>query len=665
MTAIHPALTPEMLAQLRHELRTAVNQMLCYWEILSEDALALKHVGRRFSLEELGGAVREAVTVVNRELPLTRADVSPGEIAALFESLREPQARIAHATAGLLAMPGSERDEAFTADLCRIRSAAQRLLLDQAGVAERAGFPGVGSAAGAALPEHETGDRRARLLVVDDVEDNREVLGRQLQRQGYLVECAESGRAALQVLDTRPFDLVLLDVMMAEMDGYLVLERLKSTPVTRDTPVIMISALDDFGSVVRCIELGAEDYLLKPFDPVLLRARIGACLEKKRLHDAELQYLRDVEQVIEAAKGIEAGCYEPGLLTALGRRADGLGQLARVFDAMAVGIRAREERLCQHVSDLRLEVDQARQAGGADASPRSVGEVTQVNSRGRARRSAGIGDTLVVGQLFAARYQILGILGGGGMGTVYRARDRVLGQDIAIKVLNPEILGSGASRARFMQEIRLARLISHANVVRTHDVGECAGASFVTMEYVEGVTLRALIDTRGHMGVSSTLAIGAQLACALEAAHGHGVVHRDIKPQNLALTPGGVLKVMDFGIACLAECADVLAQAGTTVGTPAYMAPEQLLAETADVRSDLYAAGVVLYECLTGRQPFEAKSRPSTIAKVLHDEPRPPAAINHEVPLPLSGLVMCLLSKKPEDRPPSALELGHLLSEIT
>lgn len=161
------------------------------------------------------------------------------------------------------------------------------------------------------------------------------------------------------------------------------------------------------------------------------------------------------------------------------------------------------------------------------------------------------------------------------------------------------------------------------------------------------------------------MAIARQLARALGAAHAHGVIHRDIKPGNLLLDGAGVLKVMDFGIARLAERTNGITQLGIVLGTPDYMPPEQLLAEAVDVRSDLYATGVVLYECLTGRLPFVAKSPIALIAKLLHEEPTPLSTLNAEVPPALSTLVVRLLAKEPDDRPGSAAELGDLLSQIT
>ncbi len=485
----------------------------------------------------------------------------------------------------------------------------------------------------------------ARILVVDDQEDNRAVLDRRLQRQGHTVECAAGGHAALAWLRDTPFDLVLLDVLMPDLDGLAVLERIKANPATRDIPVIMISALDDVASVVRCIERGAEDHLPKPFDPVLLRARIGACLEKKRLRDVELEYLREVERVIQAATAVEAGTYASGDLAAVAHRGDELGRLARVFDAMADHVRAREARLRDQVEALRREI--------ADAT-RSTGAV-----------EASEAPTLPSGAVFADRYEIRGEIGRGGMGMVYRALDRQLNEQVAIKTLRAETLLDPGVLERFKSEIRLARHISNKHVVRTHDIGEQDGVYYLTMEYVEGITVRSLLDTRGKLGVAPTLAIASQLAQSLTAAHEQGVIHRDIKPQNLLLDANGVLKVMDFGVARLQGHQTHLTEVGTLVGTPSYMAPEQLLAEDFDERADLFSMGVVLFECLTGRLPFQGTTIVSIIAHLMRDEAPAPASLNADVPADVSAFVLRLLSKEPAGRPAGAAEVVRLLSDLS
>jgi CheY-like chemotaxis protein/class 3 adenylate cyclase/predicted metal-dependent HD superfamily phosphohydrolase len=201
-----------------------------------------------------------------------------------------------------------------------------------------------------------------RLLVVDDNRLNRLMLSQHLSRQGHIVTLAEDGRQALSLLREQPFDLMLLDIMMPVMDGYSVLEQLHADPALRNLPVIVISALDEMESVVRCIGMGAADYLTKPFDPVLLRARIGACLENKRLRDLELEYLEQVGYVVDAAQAVEAARFDPASLEGVAARGDALGSLARVFQRMAREVHEREQRLRRQLEQLRLDMEEMRQA---------------------------------------------------------------------------------------------------------------------------------------------------------------------------------------------------------------------------------------------------------------------------------------------------------------
>jgi two-component system cell cycle response regulator len=202
----------------------------------------------------------------------------------------------------------------------------------------------------------------ASILVVDDDPMNRVLLTRDLEREGHRVATAQDGVRALQALGAEPFDIVLLDVLMPELDGYDTLAQIERDEKLRHVPVIMVSALEDIGSVVRCIEMGAADYLPKPFDPVLLRARINGCLTKKRLHDLELEYIEQVGYVVEAATAVENATFAPESLDAVAARDDALGQLARVFRRMAHEVAAREQALKQEVRQLRIEIDARRTA---------------------------------------------------------------------------------------------------------------------------------------------------------------------------------------------------------------------------------------------------------------------------------------------------------------
>ncbi|HTL04513.1 MAG TPA: protein kinase [Gemmatimonadales bacterium] len=637
--------TPEAVAELRHELRTPLNLIIGYCEMLLEDAEA---PAQREALAAALQAGRDVLERINQSIPPSRSSISGEEIRALIDSLRPPQSRVLEATGALLAPPDGVLDPQFERDVRRIRSSAERLLT----VEVPSGAPRTGSHPIAPTVEHPVPEGAslppvvpARILVVDDLEDNRSVLERRLGRQGHSVASASGGHAALERLGREKFDLVLLDVMMPDLDGLAVLERMKGNATLRDIPVIMISALDDVASVVACIQRGAEDHLPKPFDPVLLRARISACLEKKRLRDVELEYLSAMGQVIQAATAVEAGKYDAGALAAVAGRDDEIGKLARVFDGMANQVKARETRLKDQVESLRREIEEAKHQK-REATPHEA-------------------PNLPTGQVFAGRYEVLEEIGSGGMGMVYRALDRELGETVALKTLRPELLQDASLVERFKSEIRLARHISDKHVVRTHDLGERDGVYFLTMEYVEGITVRELLDTRGRLAVSPALAIASQLAQSLVAAHEQGVIHRDIKPQNLLLDATGTLKVMDFGVARLAAGSSGLTEVGMLIGTPSYMAPEQLLGDSFDQRIDLYAVGVVLFECLTGRLPFEAGTTVALIAKLIRESAPRPSSLNPEIPAGLDALVMRLLAKEPDQRVASARELSRLLSELS
>ena len=612
--------------------------------MLLEDANDSGNAPRGRPLTAALGAVREALSMIDSALPPDLTEFDAERIGKLYESLRSPQSRISNAMADLLHEEIARDDAAFIADVCRVRDAAERMLPPDRRRAEPTSMFPVPEAIRATASTSIADSRRvARVLVVDDIEDNRGVLKRRLEREGHIVVCAENGKRALELVGRDQFDIVLLDVMMPEMDGYETLDRLKSSPASRDIPVIMISALDDIASIVRCIERGAEDYLPKPFDPVLLRARISACLDRKEMRERERAYLADVTRVTAAASAIERGEYSSASLAAIAKRPDELGTLARVFDSMASGIKERESRLRGQIDNLRREISAA--AGDGDM-PSTTGEIP-----------------LPAGETLGGRYRIERVLGRGGMGTVYLAADSELDEKIAIKTIRSDLVTADESAMeRFRSEIRLARKVTSRNIVRTHDFGKVDDVYFVTMEYVEGMTLRALLDKRGRLDTDSTLAIARQLADALECAHEQGIIHRDLKPENLLVDSSGTLKVMDFGVARLAERTTTLTQAGMVVGTPAYMAPEQLLAEEVDARSDIYSVGVILYECLTGRPPFEAKSPISLIAKVLNDTAVAPEAVKPDVPHAISELVMRLLAKDPKERPQSAKALNEGLA---
>jgi class 3 adenylate cyclase len=271
----------EELAHLRHELRTPLNHIIGYSEMLLEDAEQSDAAGLSSGLRQVREDAQRLLSLIN---DLVRADAGEVDLTHLSTQLSEPLRSVTSTVAALEAQAQGAGAQREAEDLKRIALATATLQSVVATGAQPAGTSA------------DAMDAAGAILVVDDNAANREMLARRLERDGHRVKLADGGHAALELLRSQPVNLVLLDVMMPQIDGYEVLRQLKSDPVLRDIPVLMISAVDEIDSVVRCIELGAEDYLPKPFDPVLLRARIGACLEKKRLRDREAQQARELAQ---------------------------------------------------------------------------------------------------------------------------------------------------------------------------------------------------------------------------------------------------------------------------------------------------------------------------------------------------------------------------------
>src|SRR5437773_403861 len=273
-------------------------------------------------------------------------------------------------------------------------------------------------------------------------------------------------------------------------------------------------------------------------------------------------------------------------------------------------------------------------------------------------------------------YEVLGPLGAGGMGEVYRARDQRLGRTVAIKSLGEGFAADPERVARFEREARILASLHHANIATIYGLEESGGTPYLALEFVEGETLADRL-VRGAVTVAETLDFGAQVASALDAAHEQGVVHRDLKPGNVMLTPAGVVKVLDFGLAKNAPSGTDPAPsqsfvptltmgataAGVILGTAPYMSPEQARGKAVDRRTDVWALGCVLYECLTGRRTFEGETTSDVIARILEREPDYDA-LPASVPQRLRDLVRRCLTKSVADRPRDAGDLRRELQSI-
>ncbi len=265
--------------------------------------------------------------------------------------------------------------------------------------------------------------------------------------------------------------------------------------------------------------------------------------------------------------------------------------------------------------------------------------------------------TFEIGTVIAGRYQVLAILGKGGMGAVYKTRDRELDRVVALKVIRPELAASTDITQRFKQEIILAREITHRNIVRMYDLGQFDETKFVTMEFVEGETLAESLKRRGRFPAGDAVAVMRQVCDGLAAAHGRHIVHRDLKPANVMCDPEGRVIIMDFGLA-RDVAADHLTQTGMVLGTVDYMSPEQARGQTVDARSDIFAVGLILYELLTGERPFPADSAIATLVKRSQERTRPPSTVVPEVPKAVDDIVMRCLETDPARRYQSATEIA-------
>jgi eukaryotic-like serine/threonine-protein kinase len=283
--------------------------------------------------------------------------------------------------------------------------------------------------------------------------------------------------------------------------------------------------------------------------------------------------------------------------------------------------------------------------------------------RSRAQATGGWGESeveLEPGTVLAGRYEVLTVLGTGGMGSVYKAQDRELERLVALKVIRPELARNAAIVDRFKQEIRLSHKVTHRNVVRMYDLSEDAGMRFVTMELVAGRDLRSILEDRGKMPPDEAVQVLQQICMALEAAHSAGILHRDLKPQNVMVEDAGRVVVMDFGLARTIE-GDGMTQSGALLGTMEYMSPEQALGKELDQRSDIFALGLIGYEMLTGDMPFKAESAIASLLKRTRERAAPISQLDATLPGALTEIIGRCLETDVEQRYKT---VGEILKDL-
>jgi HAMP domain-containing protein len=406
---------------------------------------------------------------------------------------------------------------------------------------------------------------------------------------------------------------------------------------------------------------------------VLLLLALPGCYAVTR------RFTRPLRQLAEAADQIGRGQTDvvlPSTSTATGE----VAALTGAFQVMVGELRAKAdlERLVREmqrrpgdITPAAVRITPAVNAalalngnGNADRPSGIVSSSASTSTNNITTASGSNGTGPAPGRLFALRYEILSCLGEGGMGTVFRVRDRELDQEVALKVLNPPSQPDASLGEAIRHEIKLARLITHANVVRVHDFGEWAGRNFLTMEYVAGTTLRELLSQRGAFELAPGLQIAKQLCRGLSAVHRAGIIHRDLTPRNVMVMWSGVAKLMDFGVARASTSQGGGSYSMSAGGTPWYLSPEQARGAELDERSDLYSLGALMFELFTGRVPFAAESEAELLRMHLTQPPPDPRRLRIGMPALLADLMLACLAKSRLERPSSAADVERQLMRV-
>jgi serine/threonine-protein kinase len=383
--------------------------------------------------------------------------------------------------------------------------------------------------------------------------------------------------------------------------------------------------------------------------------------------------LQPVRRLAEAAEAAAAGDYDRALALP---DTEELRRMAGAFNTLLADLRERREmaayvsEIARHLpdplssedpalADAPTEVDEApdRPTLTMGSSAPEVGDATATGGP----QPPSIRGPLAAGVVVGERYEVVSVLGAGGMGVVYKVRDHKLGELAALKMLRDDYREHADQLERLRSEIKLARRITHPNVLRTFDYGEHEGLPYISMEYVRGLTLRYLLGQARSVPRAAGLYLMRQLCDGLAAAHDVGIVHRDIKPENMILDQRGTAKLMDFGIALPMHRPASERARGRIAGTPLYLAPEVLAGEEPGVRADLYAVGVVMYEVFVGGWPFRAQSTAELYALKMKGVA---AAEVAQLPGPLAAILRSCLDPRPEGRPPSAAALRATVGEL-
>jgi serine/threonine protein kinase len=303
-----------------------------------------------------------------------------------------------------------------------------------------------------------------------------------------------------------------------------------------------------------------------------------------------------------------------------------------------------ENLVCRLDSELNVQLEKSLSSGMVITSPSPAG-VSQMPTT-----------FMNVASALEARFQILKELGRGGMGIVFQAHDKELKEQVAIKILSPILSTNSDALARLKREVSAARRVTHPNVIRIHDLSEMNGLHFVTMEYFYGQNLKEYIKVNGALSNMKAWQIAEQICEGLEAAHRGGIIHRDLKSQNIIINTAGQIKIIDFGLAHTTQM-EGLTATGLIMGTPEYMAPEQVAGKRVDERADIYSLGIILYELFTGKVPFTGDSAIGVGFMQMKEDPKPPREINPQISAEVERIILKALQKEPSARYSAVSEL--------
>jgi CheY-like chemotaxis protein/tRNA A-37 threonylcarbamoyl transferase component Bud32 len=572
------------------------------------------------------------------------------------------------------------------------------------------------------------------ILIVDDNLMNRQIIAEQLSTRGHEVIEAAGGAEAIALVDSRPLEAVILDVMMPGIDGFTVLRRIRDRFSLTELPVIMATARDDRAAIVEALGMGANDYVTKPLDFAVVYARLTTHLALKRagdeirrlnqqiarLGESSADAVRDVETwsantAGELAPVIGATSISVWLLEGISlwplsdsdaqrptleelaivsemklyvRDADTLfavtGLSGDVYGALVVASKTRWEE-----PERRLVSSFARQLGSALEVQRMRNDLAAAQSRvavrrqemidrgidilhvcpkcglcyGGERKRCGVDGSLLESPrllplTIRGRYRLMRAISSSGMAKLFEAADEKLGRSVALKLIKPEHFDDPEMRVRFELEARAVARIDHPGVVAIYDSGELEdGSLFFVMELLRGLNLGQVLHAHGPGSARQVASVVRQVGAALAAAHRAGFIHRDIKPDNIFLSDEPLqsrddfrVKLLDFGIAKPIDSESQLTQTGAFIGTPGYMAPEQLLGLSVDVRADIYSLAASTFEALTGERVGPRKTGSGAKHELMRKLPQL-RELMPDAPNDVDDAVMRALSIDPESRP--------------